>query len=248
MKKLDLHDVVFPVMTLSDSASQLWGTAFSIGGGYYMTAKHVVESAILNFKDGNIDYVAIGKPDEEKQWCFTSFSEDDIEHHPKLDIAIFKLPEDFNGVTPLTWSLDGLDIFDDILSAGYPYSLDVVNKVINVRGIKGHIIGTGRHILNGEDYQSYELSFNPPRGLSGCPVISSSNGNIYGVLVGNKSHEMEVASSEEYVVSRQQTELYAKYEMMHIGISIQSIEFLGYRFDLIEDTLLNHLHKYSLIK
>lgn len=147
----DLHEFVFPVISIKDSDKNflgLWGTCFYIGDDVYITAKHVIESAKLSIDGGYSDHLCIGQPEKEKEglqeWVFSTFEE--YELHPRLDFAIFKVPDNFEKIRPLTWKLEGLNIFDDILSIGYPYSLDLPNKVINIRGLKGHIIGTGRQV------------------------------------------------------------------------------------------------------
>ena len=249
MHKLDLHKIVFPLISIGTKHSSflgLWGTSFSLGGGYYITAKHVIESAVSSIESGSAEHLGIGQPEEtthtEKEWIFSTF--DEYEFHPHLDIALFKVPDDFENVVVLPWVTKSLNIFDDVRAGGYPYSLDLQNKVINVRGIKGHVIGTGRHIEGRINFQSYELSFNPPRGLSGAPILfGDAIPRVSGVVIGNRTHEMEVSSSEEISVTNDITEIYSKIEMMHIGICIQSSEFISYKFQLLNSSIEEWIKK-----
>jgi len=132
---------------------------------------------------------------------------------------------------------------------GYPYTLDLQNKVINVRAIKGHIIGTGKQLFPGPPFQSYELSFLTPRGLPGAPLLTEApTPGVCGMIVNHRSHEMEVASSRETMSENGSTNIYTKVEMMHIGVAIQQSELVFTSFDLIDGTIANHLARNQLLE
>jgi len=253
MEEIDVHEVVFPVVTLKDGNPDylgLWGTAFCVGGDYFLTARHVLDAATRSLESGHADHMAIGQPDldnkPEREWEFTTFTE--LQVDPRLDVGIFRVEENFTKIFAPKWNGTGLHLLEDVRAAGYPYSLDLRDKVINLRAIKGHVIGTGRQRTDSVQYQSYELNFLAPRGLSGAPLCDNTPlPQVCGIVIGNKSHEMEVASMQEIIGDGERIETFTRIEVMHIGVAIQAKELLSLQFELINGSIADHLKKYGLL-
>jgi hypothetical protein len=252
--RLDTHKLVFPVVSISTGKPEylgLWGTAFPIGANLFITAKHVIQAALSTLGTSTAQYLALGQPERDtingnREWIFSTFGR--YEMHEALDIAVFDLEEGFDDVFVPTWASQGLDLLSDVVTFGYPYALDVKDKVINVRGIKGHIIGTGKQLFPEPVFQSYELNFLAPRGLSGAPLLTDPpHTKVCGMIVGNRSHEMEVATSHEVIGEDGNITTYTKVEAMHIGIAIQHSDLIRVSFDMIGGSIEEYLIQHQLL-
>lgn len=254
MPRYNALEVAFPVVSVGQAESSylgLWGTAFYIGTGMFVTARHVIEAAQKTVDSGTARHLAIGQPEkasgDNQEWVFATFT--DYEKHPDLDAALFHVGDAFESMHAPPWTLQSRDLLSNIVTLGYPYALDPQHKVINVRAIKGHIIGTGKQLFPGPAFRSYELSFLAPRGLSGAPLLTDTpTPMICGMIIGNRSHEMEVASSHETIKDNDGTVTYTKVEVMHIGIAIQQGELAFASFELIGGTIADHLAMNRLLK
>lgn len=252
MEPLYIDEVVFPVVSMKKRKFDylgLWGTAFYIGGNYFLTAKHVIEAAKSSLDSGHAEYMAIGQPElddkPERDWKFATITEFEIAQ--QIDVAIFKVQDNFNNIFTPKWNITGLQVFDDVRSAGYPYSLDIENRVINLRGIKGHVIGTGKQRLGSIQFRSYELNFQAPRGLSGAPLFDDTHPpKVCGIIIGNRSHEMEVASMKEILGDGERIETFTRIEIMHIGVAIMAKELIAVEFKLLNGAILGHLRRNNL--
>jgi hypothetical protein len=254
LARLDAHKLVFPVVSISIEKSDylgLWGTAFPIGANLFITAKHVIQAALRTLETSTAQYLALGQPERDiingnHEWIFSTFGR--YEMHEDLDIAIFELEESFDDVFVPAWASQGLNLLNDVVTFGYPHALDVTNKVINVRGIKGHIIGTGKRLyLDDPVFQAYELSFRAPRGLSGAPLLTDApHIKVCGMIVCNGEYEMEVASHEVISEDGNKT-IYTKVEVMHIGTAIQRSELIRASFDMVGGSIEEYLVQHQLL-
>lgn len=251
MPKYEAHDTVFPVVSFSQLEPLymgLWGTAFSIGSNIYMTARHVLESAQSTLDSSFAQHLAIGQPEktgsDSPEWIFSTFTE--YEKHDELDIAIFRVEDEFEHCYTPKWAERGQDLLSNVFALGYPYALDIQSRVINVRGIKGHIIGTGKHLFLGPAFQSYELSFLAPRGLSGAPLLTEEiPPRVCGLLIGNMHCDMEVFSERRVVGDTVEVETI--YETMNIGLAVQDKALRVAAFEMIDGTIEKHLSNNHLL-
>jgi hypothetical protein len=194
---------------------QVYGTAFTIGGGAYLTAGHVWSGA-----QGD-PLQALGMMDnpESGRFLFRKIREGEL--LPAFDLAVLKAPP--FGKT-FRWSAHPVSLLDEVRTFGYPFGFDVEMEMLNVRGFRGEIVG-GQTItrLPGRP-PGIELSFACPRGLSGARVISiaADPWRIAGVVVGNEITEMEVYREEEKLVEGGQEKVLIKTEALHLGLAIRA--------------------------
>lgn len=225
---------------------QVVGTTFGIGNNYFLTANHVVEllkeyefSALLKFTE------------EEGQGELFKIS--DSERIGDTDLAILNIPE-FNSedVGFLVWDGGYLKMFDDVFTIGFPFGFRPDKNEFSMRGYKGHVVST-TYI---EQYPGihYELSFSCPRGISGAPLMSPENGVFVGVIIGNKSTEIEVYRETETEDDGKVRNSYLKYEGIEYGlaISIDSVRDIKSRilnktiFEYFEEVLKDPILKVKI--
>jgi hypothetical protein len=215
---------------------EIYGTAFSINNGYYLTAGHTIK----NIKaDGRIPGLAYCPSTE----YFTSEIKD-IEFHNNFDICIIKSEIPISKC--FKWEENDLKYLANILSAGFPYALDTEKNVINLRAFKGYIVSRSPFSVLKNKQQIYELSFQAPRGLSGSPIIYTSSLKIAGIIIGNISTKMLIFSEEE-VLNSEEKKTIERYELLQFGIAIRALSLFNTHSRLLNDTIYNYLHKNDLI-
>ena len=216
---------------------QIYGTAFSIGSGFFLTAAHVINSASKH------EYYGIGQIENQK-WL--SSVSTDMETITDYDIGILKVQN--VDCLEMKWNNITLPMSQKVQSAGYPYSYDNVNIVINIRAFSGYIVSTPQfHSLPGKP-SVYELQFPCPRGLSGAPLFKPGNSpKIVGMIIGNHSTEMLVYSDKEIEEDTNNKTIVERYEALQLGIALQANSILDCHFKLLGCSLGSHLKKHQLI-
>jgi hypothetical protein len=245
MTNINVFEHIFPVVGGSAQPKatesiilikQVYGTAFSIGGGFFLTAAHVIHSAQEN------EWCGVGFTDKNK---WNAFVFDDTETIDEFDLGIFaaKIPE----VKSFAWSLIELPMLESVQAVGYPYSLDIEQASINVRSFAGHVVSSRTFRGLKSKPRIYELSFQCPRGLSGAPLLVFGNDQrVAGLVVGNHSTQMLVFSDKEVIKEPSQETIVERYESLQLGIAIESDAILDCNSRVLGDTLRNHLVKCGL--
>jgi hypothetical protein len=243
MTTVDAHTHVFPVVggTRSEDrraflTQDVYGTAFPIGGGFWMTAGHVMKQAAANPSH------AIAYP-HEGGWGISESA--DLEILESHDVCIFR--NGFGKATLMPWYLGELAMATNVLSVGYPYSLNRDLMTLSIRAFRGSIVAgfTTDHIP--AHPRAYELQYSCPRGLSGAPVISEGNAlATCGVVVGNASTETNVFTLRE-VVREGTTTIVERYEAMNVGLAVQTGSLATLRFNVLGRTLEEHLRQHGLV-
>lgn len=256
MPKTNIPEIVFPVASLGDEHKpflQIWGTAFCIGEGFYLTAAHVMESASGSVENQISDALTIGLGIANSGgWLFSTDTKYEI--HPQLDLAIIENHHHFNSsrdsVVP-AWNLEQLLVLNDVYTLGYPYAKFEKDDLTSItpRGFKGHIIGLRDHgLMTGPDFGAYELSFQTPRGLSGAPLFSRGPDHcVCGLIIANEMKEMTVSRWEDINEDGQRS-THIQSEVMNIGIAIQEAEIFNAPFELMNGTIGGHLSELGLLK
>jgi hypothetical protein len=194
-QRADLTELHFEVMvgkaqqkedsrTLDLATLSVHGTAFAIAHAIFVTAGHVYADAIAEAtqNDGRVVLVKQG------QLQHANFVTDGEVFAPS-DLAIMAC-NITHAAMPV--SFDPLAIFDDVQANGFPFGQERMHDVI--RGFKGHVV-TRRRYLKGNSVGFrgsgqpviYELSFVPPQGMSGAPLVSyvkHSGPMVHGIIVG----------------------------------------------------------------
>lgn len=234
----------FPVMVgdrcVGDSTrfvpGDIVGTAFSIGGDFFITAGHVAKTF------AGRDVIAIGNQlGSQGHWetCLI------LKHEvlADLDLAVLKTTP-FDAAKSFPWSVDELTMNASVYAAGFPYALNNPAASITTRAFSGSICSLTRCDLLPEKPPVYELSFACPRGLSGAPLLQGQT--LVGVVIGNHVTEMIIYSEEEYDKDSESLTIYEKTESLHLGIAVRSNAIVDIQSDLLECTIGTHLRKHNL--
>jgi hypothetical protein len=111
------------------------GTAFTIGGGMYITAGHVWQNA-CRFPLQAIGLHPTGKDDSEGMLLWKIV---DAEVFDTIDLAVVKVDAPF-GQT-FAWSAERAALLDQVRACGYPFAFDPEAEMLTVRGFQGEIVG-----------------------------------------------------------------------------------------------------------
>lgn len=220
------------------NASQLIGSAFPIGGKYFLTAGHVLS----NIKKS--DALTLGVVKENQEWIGVYFTEYEILEN--FDLAILKVEVQIEEVFP--WQCDICSNLTDVVVSGYPHGLDVNDVAIYRRDFKGYII-THRPFskLKGKPI-IYELSIACPKGISGSYILNEKDLTVCGIVIGNTKTEFDISYTTENMIEREGNIIYHKTETSSYGIGISSKSILNCRFNILNNiTLEEHLKTHNLM-
>ena len=235
---VNAYEKVFPIVgagvegvALGDAVviRQVYGTAFPIGMGCFLTAAHAIHAASENpwfglaFADGEI-------------WRASPLMDFKTIDDCDLSVVRAKLPK----TRSLEWGLGELPMLHPVQVVGYPYSLDLQHFVIRIRAFAGHVVSNLTFYDLSANPRAYELSFPCPRGLSGSPLLDS-NLHVAGLITGNKATQMLVFSNREILSEGQRQTIVERYESLQLGIAIQSDSLVGLESRILEGSLYDHL-------
>jgi hypothetical protein len=216
---------------------QVFGTAFSIGEGYFLTAGHVIHAAL------ECEWAGIGFP-AESTWHGSPFIESELLENYDIGVFTAETP----GFKSMRWNLTSLPMLYNVQSIGYPYALDVEHARLNIRAFAGHVVSEQTFHALKANPKIYELSFQAPRGLSGAPLLTSGRGkSVAGVVIGNRATQMLIFSDKEVLADGYRETTVERYESLQLGIAIQSAAMLDLRCNLLKGSLREHLAKNGLV-
>lgn len=139
------------------------GTAFCLAPDLFLTAAHVYEDAK---GDGNVAVARLTPGQHHGQVV------QDVEIFRNLDLALLLCPGLDAEILPFRF--DSLSWLEDVFAFGYAFGFEP--PVYHLRAFKGHVVTRrGPTILPGEP-AGYEVSFVPPPGLSGAPLLAGGAG------------------------------------------------------------------------
>ena len=130
-------DYVFPVLagTVGHQkglrvlkAQQIFGTAFSIGRSWFVTAAHVLANADAHGE------IAVARLAADGVWDFAIAEA--VYREDSLDLAFFRAP--LSEVKEHFWRGDVLPMFADVSAVGFPFGMDPDRAHIDARGFRGY--------------------------------------------------------------------------------------------------------------
>lgn len=143
----------------------VYGTAFSVRSGIFLTAGHVLRDALKDAGPNGVIGLFRKGPKEIESGPVVR-----TDYHPGIDLALLECPY-FAWLPPLPMAFGELNIFARVSAAGYPYAVDAERLAFVPRGFAGTVV-TRRELYHlPSQPPGYELSFPAPRGLSGAPLI-----------------------------------------------------------------------------
>ena len=218
------------------TVKEVYGTAFHIGHGIFMTAGHVLKGAMAH------DFFQIGFP-ENKFWKATYIKSHEL--FEDYDLAFFTT--DMKGINTLKWCVEEIPMLTPIYSFGFPFALDLENSTIHVRAFRSEVVSYRTWTGLKSKPRTLELAFQCPKGLSGAPILTyPSPPKVAGVIFGNSITEMNVYSMTERTVEGTET-IYEKTEAMHLGLALHSSSILGIKSTILGMSFEEYLTKNDLI-
>ncbi len=184
---------------------QLIGTVFFVNeDGVFLTAKHVIDSALSLSKDSgmSIGVVVKGFSEASEESLVAPLVSHEF-YSENVDVSIGKV--NHRTPTELFFTHEKVaGFFSDVITFGYP--IDAVHEKVfyEDRALKGYIqreVQADRDSgLGNSGCDSYEVNFVVSRGMSGSPLIKvDGNGNfiVTGICVGfNRSHTVDYEHTE----------------------------------------------------
>ena len=258
------YSIALPVLTarptpmgekIFEVIGEVYGTAFSIGNGYMLTAGHVIKSITAASLIGTI---GLREPNSIYQKAAQIIDSELLPH----DLAIFKvdflIKESTNWFYTLPWQKRPLDTFDPVRCLGYPYGMHTVEdrKSLVLRGFQGYVVADLFEFkpcdIQGDPFAVYELSFNAPRGLSGSPLLSLRTNNeqhiwAAGIIIGNSKSRMLILDSEEINEEDNSRTILEQYESLSFGIAVQAKDIFNIYSQMLGSTIYDYLGKNNLL-
>jgi hypothetical protein len=219
---------------------EVYGTAFYLNNGNYLTAGHALRNAL------QCEHVGLAYLDQTERWFFKKATAYEVVDDYDIGFVKAEVPQ----AKAMEWDLEELPLLSDVRAMGFPYALDHQNRFMGIRAFKGHVVSAPTFYRFHGHPLCYELSFQCPRGLSGAPLFIQDfvpNPKVKGIVVGNQSTEMLIFSDREVMQGGKEV-ICERYEAMQTGIAIQAGSLQGIKSAIIGSSLLDYLHSVSLAK
>jgi hypothetical protein len=238
---------VLPVMGMEPGETrrtskprQVCGTAFSIGGGVYLTAGHVWKQAQKH------PLQALGMMNEPESREVLAVAIKEAELLEAVDLAVLKASPFGKS---FSWSFARSALFDGVRTYGYPYGLDSETDTLNIRAFQGTIVGGAPIAALPARPHGTEVSFPCPRGLSGAPLIrhDPKPEQIIGVVLGNTVTDMEIYRETETLKENGGERILIKTESLHLGIAIRADVVVSLASSLLGSTIGDWLGRHRLL-
>lgn len=146
-----------------------YGTAFCLAPNLFLTARHVFEAAR---SDGEVAVFRL------TPGSFYGVSVQDSESYPDIELALMYCPG--LGAEILPFNFSPLGFLDDVFAMGFAFGLEAPK--FHLRAFKGYIVNRRGFTDKPDTAPVYELSFLPPPGLSGAPLLTSLQGGTIAVV------------------------------------------------------------------
>ena len=163
------------------------GTAFCIARDLFITAAHVYEAA------ASYGEVALSRLTPGRQQTQTVR---EFEVFPDIDIALLRCPNLWAEILP--FNFDPLYYLTDVVALGFAFGLELSGEegeshVHQLRAFKGHVMTRRALSMVPSMPPGYEVSFVPPPGLSGSPLLLPQGNQfvVTGVVLKHHTAELE---------------------------------------------------------
>jgi len=231
-----------------DMLGDVLGTCFSISGGFYMTAGHVVRE--LQARTG--DATPLIATPSEHNWIPAIIQESEV---LGADIGILTCHMVSQRLPKLIWDIENLNVLASVKSIGYAYGTHLVDNepMIVARAFKGEVVCTLPRFrpigFEGPTFSVHELSFQAPRGLSGAPLLGKEPSEVVkGVVIGNSQYEMLVSSETETESNGNQVHSVERVERLTLGLAVRAVQVVSLTSKLLKGSVSDHLKKEGLLR
>lgn len=242
----DARHIALPVFAcdrLGEMPRQVCGTAFPIGGQYFLTAGHVVRAA-REFPIATLGFISVDAGRGATASRSALIAETEIIE--SLDLAVVACG-DGPWIAP-AWASTEVPLLTLVMCPGYPFALHAEHEWMYLRAYRGHIVA-GRPIFQlSARPAGYELSFSAPRGLSGAALLIESDAPVVvGCIIGNERSGMLVHSEREREIEGERERIVEQYEWLNYGVAVSSIAILDAESKLLGSRIRDHVAKHRLL-
>lgn len=225
-----------------DIVGEVLGTAFSVGGGFLLTAAHVVHE----FQARRDDVALVATPAGES-WMASRVSQSEA---LDADIGVIECRKVGETLPALSWDVQNLDVLAPVRSFGSAYGTHVVDdeRMIVARAFRGEVTCTLPRFkpigLDGPAFSVHELSFQAPRGLSGAPLLDGLSETVRGLVIGNSQTEMLLSFETETDSDGLSVE---RVERLTLGVAVRARDVISRASMLLAGTIGSHLEVHGLL-
>lgn len=240
--------LVFPLMGGPQEGDathlkRIFGTAFSIGGGFFVTAGHSLKAA------SNEDAFGLGYGGKGPM---SGMLAEAAEIWQDVDIGVLQV--DLDEVDTIPWEFSIRPLLFPVATVGFPHGYDHYpeGKFLRTRGLQGYIVTatTSRGPQIPSNGGIYDVSFQCPKMMSGAPLLNYEDpvgpaSGVVGVVVGNGETAIEIGTDTEEI---DDGETIVRRELAtYYGVAVRSGELKDHHSSLLGGTLERHLERQGLI-
>jgi len=150
------------------------------------------------------------------------------------------------------WFPDPHQPLTPVHTFGYAHGAHYVRgepKVIQ-RAFAGHIVSAPDELeipaRPGSPFAAFELSFVPPPGLSGAPLLSGDyrslrGQRVAGMIVGNNTTAIQTYQSKERIEETRETTIVERYDTLYLGVAVQAASNLQMSSAMLGGTVAEFL-------
>jgi len=249
---IDSNEFIFPLIGLKSindalKLKNIYGTLSYVKNGFFVTAGHSITNSL------ECDKIAVGfqNPDNIKEWKYEII--DDHELFDEIDIGIVHVGKIYKIFKSFKIRSIILPLLSDIYTLGFPHAIEIYDQkhVIKRRALKGYIVNAGIFRQLNINFQSYEISFFCPKGISGAPILSRlNNGNILinGYIIGSSNIETPVFEEKEVLNEGNEKTVHLKTETTKFGIAINAMELLKINSYIFQKSIRDYLIENELLE
>jgi hypothetical protein len=248
--ELTTHAIALPIHLGRESDAGLvqgegaiHGTAFPVGGNFFLTAGHVVhELNASSAAGGGVPALGIFHPRTFRQSGIRISDAEILGNDIGLLQVRFDLAEQESWIFPLYWDPFTHTLGEAVRSPGFAYGDHRVGEAryIVQRSFQGSVVADIGIYLPvghaGNPFGVFELSFAAPRGHSGAPLLRA-DGRVMGVVIGNSKSRMLVLDSEEIDESSGARTILQQYESLSLGIAVRAADVFALRSRMLGKTI-----------
>ena len=184
-RTIGIWDMHLPVVAVEERADGsvhspraiVYGTAFPIGPGLFLTAGHVIRDVRVDGEPA----LSVVAPGAEMR----PFKVGLTEVYDACDLALLSC-EYLRALPPIRLDFDRpLDLLAPVSAVGFPLAMDAEYVSVTPRAFAGSVVARRQLKQFSAQPVGYEVSFFAPQGLSGAPLLSIAHGapRCYGWIV-----------------------------------------------------------------
>jgi hypothetical protein len=215
------------------------GTAFSIGGGAFLTAGHALANAVAH------EAVHIGWVENSTKWISRQIDAHEIFHG--FDVGVFRAQ--VHDAVDIPWHSEELPLLYPVRAIGHPNAAEVVAGRVGRMAHEGSIVtaqtADGRFPLLHAQPRIYLLSFRCPVGFSGAPLLTPDM-QVVGIIVGNLAADLPVFREEETLKENGEERMLIQQEVAFYGAAVLASALTPLVSNLLKGSISDWLNAHEI--